>query len=57
MKVRFTIVHADLLPKSLLYHFCYLADSEKIVGWALSHHLMQNSDVEADAKLLLSCER
>ncbi|KAI5408047.1 hypothetical protein KIW84_054045, partial [Lathyrus oleraceus] len=31
-------------------------NSEKIVGWALSHHLMQNSDVDADAKLVLSCE-
>ncbi|CAI8597541.1 unnamed protein product [Vicia faba] len=31
-------------------------NSEKIVGWALSHHLMQNSEVDADAKLVLSCE-
>ncbi|XP_004500647.1 uncharacterized protein [Cicer arietinum] len=31
-------------------------NSEKIVGWALSHHLMQNSEVNTDAKLVLSCE-
>ncbi|KAE9604273.1 putative adenosinetriphosphatase [Lupinus albus] len=29
---------------------------EKIVGWALSHHLMQSSEVNHDAKLVLSCE-
>ncbi|OIV98173.1 hypothetical protein TanjilG_18288 [Lupinus angustifolius] len=31
-------------------------DVEKIVGWALSHHLMQSSEVNHDAKLVLSCE-
>ncbi|XP_019417132.1 PREDICTED: uncharacterized protein LOC109328227 [Lupinus angustifolius] len=29
---------------------------EKIVGWALSHHLMQNSEADPEAKLVLSCE-
>ncbi|KAK7282029.1 hypothetical protein RIF29_10505 [Crotalaria pallida] len=29
---------------------------EKIVGWALSHHLMQNLEADPDAKLVLSCE-
>lgn len=31
-------------------------NSEKIVGWALSHHLMQNSGVDPDAKVVLSSE-
>ncbi|KAK1357931.1 AAA domain-containing protein [Heracleum sosnowskyi] len=28
--------------------------AEKVVGWALSHHLMQNSKAEPDARLVLS---
>ncbi|KAL8105023.1 hypothetical protein AgCh_028985 [Apium graveolens] len=28
--------------------------AEKVVGWALSHHLMQNSKAEPDARLFLS---
>lgn len=36
----------------------FLAGAEKIVGWALSNHLMQNADADAkDAKLVLSSER
>ncbi|MED6223658.1 hypothetical protein PIB30_076211 [Stylosanthes scabra] len=31
-------------------------NAEKIVGWALSHHLMQNSEADPDVKLVLSCE-
>lgn len=31
-------------------------NSEKILGWALSHHLMQNPEADADAKLVLSSE-
>ncbi|KAF1887808.1 hypothetical protein Lal_00023816 [Lupinus albus] len=31
-------------------------DAEKIVGWALSHHLMQNSTANPDSKLVLSCD-
>ncbi|CAL0305167.1 unnamed protein product [Lupinus luteus] len=31
-------------------------DVEKIVGWALSHHLMQSSEVNHVEKLVLSCE-
>ncbi|KAK7265565.1 hypothetical protein RJT34_33186 [Clitoria ternatea] len=31
-------------------------NAEKIVGWALSHHLMQNSEAKPDSKLVLSCE-
>jgi len=46
-----------LLFKSLLYHFCCIADAEKIVGWAISRHLMQNAETDPDAKLVLSCER
>jgi len=46
-----------LLLKSLLYKFCYIADAEKIVGWAISRHLMQNAETDPDAKLVLSCER
>ncbi|XP_021615059.1 uncharacterized protein LOC110616864 isoform X1 [Manihot esculenta] len=30
--------------------------AEKVIGWALSHHLMQNPDVETDARLVLSSE-
>ncbi|XP_061371799.1 uncharacterized protein LOC133314345 isoform X2 [Gastrolobium bilobum] len=30
--------------------------AEKIVGWAVSHHLMQNSEADPDAKLALSCQ-
>ncbi|XP_017973282.1 PREDICTED: uncharacterized protein LOC18605086 isoform X4 [Theobroma cacao] len=30
--------------------------AEKVVGWALSHHLMQNPEADADSRLLLSCE-
>lgn len=30
--------------------------AEKIVGWALSHHLMQNPEADPDARLVLSCE-
>ncbi|KAI7752498.1 hypothetical protein M8C21_015849 [Ambrosia artemisiifolia] len=31
--------------------------SEKVVGWALSHHLMQHTDTDPDARLVLSTER
>ncbi|GMY15098.1 protein msp1 [Fagus crenata] len=30
--------------------------AEKVVGWALSHHLMQNPEADPDAKLILSSE-
>ncbi|KAI4319037.1 hypothetical protein MLD38_032685 [Melastoma candidum] len=30
--------------------------AEKIVGWALSHHLMQNPDIKIDSRLTLSAE-
>ncbi|KAL6996983.1 hypothetical protein U1Q18_007108, partial [Sarracenia purpurea var. burkii] len=30
--------------------------AEKVVGWALSHHLMQNPKADADARLVLSSE-
>ncbi|PON72168.1 Spastin [Trema orientale] len=30
--------------------------AEKVVGWALSHHLMQNAEADADARLVLSGE-
>ncbi|TKY73632.1 ATPase family AAA domain-containing protein 1-A [Spatholobus suberectus] len=33
-----------------------IENAEKIVGWALSHHLMQNAETDPDAKLVLSCE-
>ncbi|KAG5537169.1 hypothetical protein RHGRI_024560 [Rhododendron griersonianum] len=29
---------------------------EKVIGWALSHHLMQNTEADADARLVLSSE-
>lgn len=58
MKVCFTMSTQGFAAQfSLLYHFCYIADSEKILGWALSHHLMQNPEADADAKLVLSSER
>ncbi|KAK7389195.1 hypothetical protein VNO78_24030 [Psophocarpus tetragonolobus] len=31
-------------------------NAEKIIGWALSHHLMQNSEAKPDSKLILSSE-
>ncbi|KAE9610135.1 putative adenosinetriphosphatase [Lupinus albus] len=31
-------------------------NAEKIVGWALSHHLMQNPTADPDSKLVLSCD-
>ncbi|KAG5068338.1 hypothetical protein JHK85_000715 [Glycine max] len=34
-----------------------VTDAEKIVGWALSRHLMQNVETDPNAKLVLSCER
>ncbi|KAK3043271.1 hypothetical protein RJ639_002514 [Escallonia herrerae] len=30
--------------------------AEKVVGWALSHHLMQHSEADSDKRLVLSCE-
>ncbi|KAK2978189.1 hypothetical protein RJ640_030362, partial [Escallonia rubra] len=30
--------------------------AEKVVGWALSHHLMQHSEADSDERLVLSCE-
>ncbi len=40
----------------LIYLFC-IAGAEKVVGWALSHHLMQNPEADPDARLVLSSER
>lgn len=31
--------------------------AEKAIGWALSHHLMQNSEADPDSRLVLSSER
>lgn len=31
--------------------------AEKVVGWALSHHLMTNPGAELNSKLVLSIER
>ncbi|XP_040872491.1 uncharacterized protein [Glycine max] len=33
-----------------------IENAEKIVGWALSCHLMQNAETDPDAKLVLSCK-
>ncbi|CAI9113083.1 OLC1v1013619C1 [Oldenlandia corymbosa var. corymbosa] len=33
-----------------------IESAEKVVGWSLSHHLMQNAEVSADTKLVLSRE-
>ncbi|XP_022729759.1 uncharacterized protein LOC111284904 isoform X2 [Durio zibethinus] len=30
--------------------------AEKVIGWALSHHLMQNPEADVDSRLVLSCE-
>ncbi|XVE56603.1 hypothetical protein DITRI_Ditri04bG0024300 [Diplodiscus trichospermus] len=30
--------------------------AEKVIGWALSHHLMQNPEADGDSRLALSCE-
>jgi hypothetical protein len=40
----------------LIYLFC-IAGAEEVVGWALSHHLMQNPEADPDARLVLSSER
>ncbi|KAL8111615.1 hypothetical protein AgCh_019367 [Apium graveolens] len=37
-------------------HSVTIDSAEKIVGWALSHHLMQHSDADPDARLVLSSE-
>jgi len=40
------------------YHcFVVLEGAEKVVGWALSHHLMQNTQVDPDMTLVISLER
>ncbi|KAI9079510.1 hypothetical protein K1719_038592 [Acacia pycnantha] len=31
-------------------------NAEKIIGWALSHHLMQNPEADSNSNLVLSCE-
>ncbi|KAK7411030.1 hypothetical protein VNO78_02370 [Psophocarpus tetragonolobus] len=41
---------------SIKDHTLTIENAEKIVGWALSHHLMQNAENDPDAKLVLSCE-
>ncbi|KAF5957321.1 hypothetical protein HYC85_004546 [Camellia sinensis] len=33
-----------------------LCSAEKVVGWALSHHLMQNPEADSDSRLVLSSE-
>lgn len=35
---------------------CY-EGAEKVVGWALSHHLMQNPKADPEARLVLSGDR
>ncbi|XP_063944063.1 uncharacterized protein LOC108209325 isoform X3 [Daucus carota subsp. sativus] len=37
-------------------HSITIDSAEKIIGWALSHHLMQHSDADPDARLVLSSE-
>ncbi|KAL5053441.1 hypothetical protein RYX36_034123 [Vicia faba] len=32
-------------------------NAKKIIGWALSHHHMQNLEANPDSKLILSCEK
>lgn len=34
-----------------------VAGSEKVVGWALSHHLMQNPEADPETRVVLSAER
>ena len=46
-----TIVHV------LSATFSSIAGAEKVVGWALSHHLMQNLEADPDSRVLLSSER
>ncbi|KAL2347034.1 hypothetical protein Fmac_001034 [Flemingia macrophylla] len=41
---------------SIKDHTITIENAEKIVGWALSHHLMQNAETGPDAKLVLSCD-
>lgn len=37
--------------------FLNFEGAEKVVGWALSHHLMMNHEAAADAWLVISGER
>lgn len=46
----------SILFCSIIIVFC-IPGAEKVVGWALSHHLMQNAEADPDARLVLSSER
>lgn len=41
----------------ILCNVLCVAGSEKVVGWALSHHLMQNPEADPETKVVLSAER
>lgn len=43
------------LLKTVLYSV--FSGAEKVIGWALSHHLMQYPESDVDSSLVLSCER
>ena len=49
--------HKLLLSSFLSSTFSSIAGAEKVVGWALSHHLMQNLEADPDSRVLLSSER
>lgn len=45
---------------AIFCNLCFVssvAGSEKVVGWALSHHLMQNPEADPQEKVVLSGER
>ncbi|PHU15573.1 hypothetical protein BC332_16778 [Capsicum chinense] len=47
------VIESDLLV--LLLHLTRLpSGAEKVVGWALSHHLMRNTQADVDMRLVLS---
>ncbi|PHT25149.1 hypothetical protein CQW23_35213 [Capsicum baccatum] len=48
-----------LFPNKVVIHmpqlnYWVLEGAEKVVGWALSHHLMRNTQVDVDMRLVLS---
>lgn len=40
-----------------IFFLPFIEGAEKVVGWALSHHLMQNPQADPDTRIALSSER
>lgn len=52
-----SFIYLFIFSSSFQIIMLYVAGTEKVVGWALSHHLMQNPEADPEARLVLSCER